>query len=450
VSLLERRNRAIPRGLANVHPLFVARARGARLWDVDGREYLDFMGGIGVLAVGHNHPRVVRAVQEQLERVSHTCFQAAMYEPYVRVAERLGSLMPGAFPKKALLLSTGAEAVENAIKIARAATGRPAIVAFTHSFHGRTLLGLSLTGKSQPYRQTFGPFAPEVYHAPYPYPYRGWSEERALEALQELFVTQVAPGRIAAVIIEPVLGEGGFIPAGAEFLRRLREITRQHGILLIADEIQTGFGRTGRMLAVEASDVVPDLVTVAKSLAGGLPLSAVIGRADVMDAPAPGGLGGTYAGNPLACAAALAVLDVFAEEGLLGRAGAMAEQLRRGLEAIAASFPAVVGEVRGLGPMLALELVSDARTRTPAPELARAVVAAARERGLLLLTAGLHGNVVRLLVPLVASAEEVAEGLERLLDALSASSSTRGDEARVSQPRDGHLDQPPGEGAVPG
>jgi len=431
VSLLERRNRAIPRGLANVHPLFVARARGARLWDVDGREYLDFMGGIGVLAVGHNHPRVVRAVQEQLERVSHTCFQAAMYEPYVRVAERLGSLMPGAFPKKALLLSTGAEAVENAIKIARAATGRPAIVAFTHSFHGRTLLGLSLTGKSQPYRQTFGPFAPEVYHAPYPYPYRGWSEERALEALQELFVTQVAPGRIAAVIIEPVLGEGGFIPAGAEFLRRLREITRQHGILLIADEIQTGFGRTGRMLAVEASDVVPDLVTVAKSLAGGLPLSAVIGRADVMDAP-------------------LAVLDVFAEEGLLGRAGAMAEQLRRGLEAIAASFPAVVGEVRGLGPMLALELVSDARTRTPAPELARAVVAAARERGLLLLTAGLHGNVVRLLVPLVASAEEVAEGLERLLDALSASSSTRGDEARVSQPRDGHLDQPPGEGAVPG
>src|SRR5579884_235052 len=309
--LLQLREKHVPRGIANAHPLFIAQAQGVQLRDIDGNEYIDFAGGIGVLNVGHNHPKVVQAVQAQLERYTHTCFQVAMYEPYIRLAERLNTLAPGDDPKKTIFLTTGAEAVENAIKIARAWTQRPAVIAFTHSFHGRTLLGLSLTGKATAYRQTFGPYAPEIYHAAYPYTYRGWSSERALEALQELFLTQVTPDRVAAIIIEPVLGEGGFVPAPFEFLHALRRITQEHGIVLIADEIQTGFGRTGKLFAIEHSGVVPDLITVAKSLAGGLPLSGVIGRAEIMDAPAPGGLGGTYAGNPLACEIGRATLDIF-------------------------------------------------------------------------------------------------------------------------------------------
>jgi 4-aminobutyrate aminotransferase / (S)-3-amino-2-methylpropionate transaminase / 5-aminovalerate transaminase len=398
-ALLALREAVVPRGVANAHPLFVGRAEGARLWDVDGREYIDFAGGIGVLNVGHSHPRVVQAVKAQLERFTHTCFQVAMYEPYLRLAEKLCELAPGPGAKKAIFFSTGAEATENAVKIARAATRRPAIVAFANSFHGRTLLGMTMTGKSKPYRQQFGPFAPEVYHAPFPYEYRGWSSERALAGLHELFETQVAPEQVAAVIIEPVLGEGGFVPAPAEFLRELRRITAEHGMLLIADEIQCGFGRTGAMFAIEHAGVAPDMIAVAKSLAGGLPLAGVIGRADIMDAPAPGGLGGTYAGNPLACAAALAVLDIFAEEQLLARGRRLGQRLMAHLHSLHARHEQV-GDARGVGPMVALELVRDREGKQPAPEIVDRMLPAAREHGLILLRAGLYGNVVRVLVPL--------------------------------------------------
>ena len=418
-ALWQLRERYVPRGVAQAHPVFVARAEGARLWDVDGREYLDFAGGIGVMNVGHGHPRVLQAVRAQLERFTHACFQVTPYETYVRLAERLSALAPGSFPKKTIFLTTGAEAVENAVKIARAHTGRPAVVALTHSFHGRTLLGMSLTGKASYYKQNFGPFAPEVYHAPAPYPYRGVSDGLALEGLEELFRTQVDPERVAALILEPVLGEGGFIPLSPEYLRAVRRITEAHGILLVADEIQSGFGRTGKMWAIEHSGVVPDLITFAKSVAAGLPLSGVVGRAEVMDAPRPGGLGGTYAGNPLACAAGLAVLDVFAEEGLLERAEALGKVLWAGLKRLQERFPQV-GEVRGLGPMVALELVRDRLSKEPAPELAQAVLEAARDQGLILLKAGMFGSVLRILVPLVATLEEAEEGLRRLEAAMEA------------------------------
>jgi 4-aminobutyrate aminotransferase/(S)-3-amino-2-methylpropionate transaminase len=416
-ALIERRQAAVARGVATAHPIFAERARGVRLRDVDGREYLDFTGGIGVLNVGHLHPRVVAAVQDQLERFSHTCFQVAMYEPYVRLAERLNRLAPGRFEKKAILLTTGVEAIENAVKIARVFTGRPAIVAFTHGFHGRTLMGMSLTGKAGVYKQSFGPFAPEVYHAPYPYPYRGWETGRALEALGDLFRTVVSADRVAAIIFEPVLGEGGFVAAPPEFVRALRRIADERGLLLIADEIQSGFGRTGTMFAVEHAGVAPDLIAMAKSLGGGFPLSAVVGRAEVMDAPAAGGLGGTYAGSPLACAAANAVLDAFAEERLLDRAQAQGEMLRSRLDLLAARLPRI-GEVRGLGPMLGLELVEDPATRQPSPARTRRVLDVARERGLLLLRAGTHDNVVRLLAPLVAAEEDLERGVEILATAL--------------------------------
>jgi 4-aminobutyrate aminotransferase/(S)-3-amino-2-methylpropionate transaminase len=419
-ALWQLRERYVPRGVAQAHPVFVARAEGARLWDVDGREYLDFAGGIGVMNVGHGHPRVLQAVRAQLERFTHACFQVTPYETYVRLAERLSALAPGSFPKKTIFLTTGAEAVENAVKIARAHTGRPAVVALTHSFHGRTLLGMSLTGKASYYKQNFGPFAPEVYHAPAPYPYRGVSDGLALEGLEELFRTQVDPERVAALILEPVLGEGGFIPLSPEYLRAVRQITEAHGILLVADEIQSGFGRTGKMWAIEHSGVVPDLITFAKSVAAGLPISGVVGRAEAMDAPRPGGLGGTYAGNPLACAAGLAVLDVFAEEGLLERAEALGKALWAGLRRLQERFPQV-GEVRGLGPMVALELVRDRLSKEPAPELAQAVLEAARDQGLILLKAGMFGSVLRILVPLVATLEEAEEGLRRLEAALEES-----------------------------
>lgn len=416
-TLWQLREQYVPRGVAQAHPVFVARAEGSRIWDVDGKEYLDFAGGIGVMNVGHGHPRVLQAVRAQLERFTHVCFQVTPYEAYVRLAERLAKLAPGDFSKKTLFLTTGAEAVENAVKIARAYTGRPAVVALTHSFHGRTLLGMSLTGKASYYKQNFGPFAPEVYHAPAPYPYRGVSDEMALEGLRELFRTTVDPERVAALVVEPVLGEGGFIPLSETYLREIREITASKGILLIADEIQSGFGRTGRMWAVEHRGVVPDLITFAKSVAAGLPLSGVVGRAEVMDAPKPGGLGGTYAGNPLACAAGLAVLDIFEEEGLLERAKALGRVLWQALRGLKDRFPQV-GEVRGLGPMVALELVRDPETREPAPDLAQATLEEARRRGLILLKAGMYGNVIRVLVPLVATEAEVHEGLARLSAAL--------------------------------
>lgn len=417
--LWQLRERYVPRGVAQAHPVFVARAEGSRIWDVDGKEYLDFAGGIGVMNVGHGHPRVLQAVRAQLERFAHVCFQVTPYEAYVRLAERLAKLVPGHFDKKTLFLTTGAEAVENAVKIARAYTSRPAVIALTHSFHGRTLLGMSLTGKASYYKQNFGPFAPEVYHAPAPYPYRGMSDEMALEGLRELFRTAVDPERVAALVVEPVLGEGGFIPLSETYMQGIREITAFHGILLIADEIQSGFGRTGRMWAVEYSGVVPDLLTFAKSVAAGLPLSGVVGRTEVMDAPKPGGLGGTYAGNPLACAAGLAVLDIFEEEGLLEKARALGKVLWQALQGLKNRFPQV-GEIRGLGPMVALELVRDPETREPAPDLAQAILEEARRRGLILLKAGMYNNVIRILVPLTTSEEEVFEGISRLEAALEA------------------------------
>jgi 4-aminobutyrate aminotransferase/(S)-3-amino-2-methylpropionate transaminase len=417
--LLKLREENIPRGLSNAHPIFIARAEGARVWDVDGNAYIDFIGGIGVLNVGHNHPVVVKAITAQLEQLTHMCFQVAYYEPYVRLAEKLNAAAPGNAPKKTALFTSGAEATENAIKIARAYTGRQAVIAFTNSFHGRTLLGMSLTGKSKPYKQNFGPFAPEVYRAPFPYEYRGWSTERAIDALEELFETQVEANRVAAIIIEPIVGEGGFITAPAAFLQRLRAITEAHGILLIDDEIQTGFGRTGRMYAIEHSGVTPDMITFAKSIAGGLPLSGVTGRADIMDAPAPGGLGGTFAGNALACAAGLAVFDIFEQENLLDRAQHLGVALRTRLESWAAHYPQI-GDVRGIGPMIAMEFVHDRATKKPAPDLVKAIISEARQRGLLLFSAGLYGNVIRVLVPLVVTEAELTEAFTAFEGALEA------------------------------
>ncbi len=410
--LLERRNRAVARGVSAAHPLFVARADGATLWDVDGREFVDFAGGIGVMNLGYGHRGVALAVREQLDAFTHTCFQVGMYESYVAVAERMNALAPGPFAKKTLLLTSGAEATENAAKIARAATGRPAIVAFTLGYHGRTLLALSMTGKVAPYKQNFGPFAPEIYHAPYPDARRGYDTAAALHALEELFETQVAAEQVAAFIIEPVLGEGGFVPAPFAFLRELRAVADRFGIVLIADEIQTGFGRTGTLFAIEQAGVAPDLITFAKSVAGGLPLSGIVGRADIIDAVEPGGLGGTFAGNPLACAAALATLDAFAYDGVLEQGRALARTVRSRLERLASDYPAHVVDVRGLGAMLAIEFadVPDAAGRS----LAQRVVAAAFDEGLVALTAGPGSNVLRVLVPLVASEGELARGFEAL------------------------------------
>ena len=410
-SLLESRLRAVPRGVGNAHPIFIERALGAKMWDVDGTEYIDFIGGIGVLNVGHAHPRVRAAIAEQSDRFSHTCFQVAMYDSYVRLAQRLNRLAPGPSAKKTLLLSTGAEATENAVKIAREFTGRPAVVAFHHGFHGRTLLALTMTGKNSPYKQHFGPFCSEVYHAPFPYEYHGWTTERALAALQQLFESEVAPDRIAAIIIEPVLGEGGFVPAPAKYLQELRRIATRHGIVLIADEIQSGFGRTGKFFAIEHAGVEPDLITIAKSLAAGMPLSAIIGRADIMDAPAPGGLGGTYAGNPVACAAALAALDIYDEERLADRAVAIGTQIEAALRALQRRFPRV-GDVRGLGAMMALEFTDD--PDSDLPTIAKRIVTEARARGLLLMAAGAKGDIIRVLVPLIISDDELTEALSRL------------------------------------
>lgn len=418
------RDRFVPRAIANTHSIFVARAEGARVWDEHGKEYLDFTSGISVLNVGHRHPRVVRAVQEQLERVTHTCFQVAMYEPYVELAARLSSLVArsarsaagpasdmSAAAFKSAFFTTGAEACENAVKIARAYTRRPAVIAFRGGFHGRTLLSLTMTASSPSYRQNFGPFAPEVYHAPFPDEYHGWTTSRALDGLQDLFVTDVPPDNVAAMIIEPQLGEGGFLPAPADFLKELRALSRAHGIVLIVDEIQTGFGRTGKMFAFEHAAIEPDLVTVAKSLAGGLPLSGVVGRTEVMDAPLPGGLGGTYAGNPLACAAALAVLDVFEDERLVERGERIGGELRAGLLRLKDRVPQI-GDVRGLGCMLAIELVVDRATKEPNAALAQQVIDRARDAGLLLLKCGPHKNVVRLLPPLTVTSDDVARAVD--------------------------------------
>ncbi len=417
--LLDLRAHSVARGVASAHPIFAARAKGVRLWDVDGREYLDFAAGIGVLNVGHNHPQVVAAVRDQLERYLHTCFQVVMYEPYVRLADELGRLVGGRVPFKAFFATTGAEAVENAVKIARAATGRQAIIAYAGGFHGRTLMGMTLTGMSAPYKQSFGPFAPEIYQAPYPYEYRGWTVERALSSLHELFATIVPADRVAAFVIEPEQGDGGFVPAPPAYLRALRELATRHGILLVCDEVQSGFGRTGRMFAYEHAGIVPDLVVLAKGLAAGLPLSAVVGKAELMDAPEPGGLGGTYAGSPIACAAALAVLDLMRDGSLLRRAEAIGHLLRAGLEELRHDY-ACVGDVRGLGAMLAMELVVDRETQEPDADLATRVLDQARQRGLIVIKCGVYRNVVRLLPPLVATDAEAEQALRILRASLAA------------------------------
>ena len=409
------RERYVPRGLANTHSIFVARAEGTRVWDAGGKEYLDFTSGIGVLNTGHRHPRVVRAVHEQIERVMHTCFQVAMYEPYVELAARLCALVGDSpqEPYKAVLFTTGTEAIENAIKVARAYTKRPAVVAFSGGFHGRTLLSLTMTSSSPAYRQNFGPFAPDIHHAPFPDEYRGWTTDTALEALDELFDTRVVPDQVAAILIEPQQGEGGFVPAPAAFLRRLRTLTERLGIVFIADEIQSGFGRTGKMFGYQHAAIEPDVIAMAKSLAAGMPLSAVVGKAAIMDAPLAGGLGGTYAGNPLACAAAIAVLDIFEAEALAERAVQLGAEIRTALVRLQARVPSI-GDVRGLGCMLAMEFVKDRSTKEPDADVASRVVETARDHGLLLLKCGPHKNVVRLLPPLTATPEEIARGLEIL------------------------------------
>jgi len=397
-SLSRRRDASVARGVATAHPIWAARASGALLWDADGRRYLDFTGGIGTLNAGHAHPKVVSAIAEQAAALTHACFQVTAYEPYVAVAEALNARAPGSSAKKTLLLSTGAEATENAVKIAREYTRRPAVIAFTHGYHGRTLLALSMTGKNVPYKQHFGPFCSEIYHAPFPYEHHGVGTPQALEGLNELFDGVVAPDRVAAIIIEPVLGEGGFVPAPADFLPELRRICDAHCIVLIADEVQTGFGRTGKFFACEHYGVEPDLMAVAKSLGGGLPLAAVVGKAAIMDAPEPGGLGGTFAGNPIACAAALAVFEIM-DDAFLARAREVGARIFEALRAMQEEFPQIE-DVRGLGTMVGMELSSGAD----------AVLGAAYRRGLLLLLAGKR-NVIRILVPLVVSDDELEEGL---------------------------------------
>jgi len=406
----QRRETNIARGVLTSHPLLLTRGEGAHVWDQDGRKYIDFVGGIGVLNVGHNHPRVVAAATEQLKMLTHTCFQVAAYEPYIALAEKLNALVGDGQPCKTVFLTTGAEATENAIKIARGYTNRPGVIAFRGGFHGRTLMGMSLTGMSQPYKQNFGPFAPDIYHTAFPDAYRGITTARALESLQEIFATAIAPDRVAAILIEPVQGDGGFLPVPNDFMVELRRIATEHGIVLIADEIQTGFGRTGKMFGFQHSGIVPDLVTVAKSLAGGLPLSAVVGKAHIMDAPNPGGLGGTYAGNPVACAAALAVLDVIKEEGLLDRSAAIGDQLANGFNSLQRKYD-VIGEVRGLGAMRAIEFVKNADSKEHDPALAQRVLDCLREHGLLAIKCGVQRNVVRALVPLVADDATISAAL---------------------------------------
>jgi len=422
--LAELRSTYVPRGITSAHPVTVDRAKGSELWDVSGKRYIDFAGGIGVMNVGHSHPRVMKAVQEQLERATHTSFQVVHYESYLRLAQRICEVAPIDGPKKAIFFSTGAEAVENAVKIARAATGRPAVVSFQGAFHGRTLLALSLTGSVQPYKQDFGPYAAEIYQSPFPYEYRGWSSDQALAALDNLFESEVAPKRVAAIVIEPVLGEGGFVPAPLEFLRKLRKVTEQHGILLIADEIQTGFGRTGKFFAIEHAGVQPDLITVAKSLAAGFPLSGVIGRAQVMDAPDPGGLGGTYAGNPVACTAGLAVMDVMRDEKLPERAARIGSVIEERMQSWAA-IHRLIGDVRVMGAMAGMELVRDRDTKEAADKETARIVAVAREKGLIILRAGTHHNVIRTLMPLTIPDEQLEEGLDMLGAALQEVAAAR-------------------------
>ncbi|OZI22940.1 4-aminobutyrate--2-oxoglutarate transaminase [Bordetella genomosp. 7] len=416
--LTRRKDAATPRGVGVMCNFYADRADNAELWDIEGRRYIDFASGIAVLNTGHRHPDVVQAIEAQVRRFTHTAYQIVPYGSYIELAEQLNRLVPGDFPKKTALFTTGAEAVENAVKIARCATGRPALIAFSAAFHGRTLMGMALTGKVIPYKAGFGPFPADVYHAPYPNPMHGVSVADALAGLQALFDSDVDPRRVAAIVIEPVQGEGGFNICPPEFMRALRALCNQHGILLIADEVQTGFGRTGKMFAMEHYGVAADLTAIAKGLAGGMPLSAVCGRAEVMDAPPPGGLGGTYAGNPLSVAAALEVVRVMQTDQLPARGAAHGERLRRHLEALRPRVPELA-DVRALGAMVAAEFRHPA-DGTPLPDYTRQLQARALEKNLLLLSCGVHGNVIRFLFPLTIPDETMSEAMDILAQVMPA------------------------------
>ena len=417
-TLMARRRAAIPRGVGQSHEVFITKGENAEVWDIEGRRYIDFAGGIAVLNTGHRHPEIIAAVKDQLDHYTHTCFQVLAYEPYVELAERINALAPGNFDKKTFFLSSGAEAVENAVKIARAYTKRSGVIAFTSGYHGRTMMTLGLTGKVAPYKVGFGPFPGDIFHAQFPNALHGVSVDDAMASLETIFKNDIEASRVAAIIVEPVQGEGGFNVAPFDFLQRLRALCDQHGILLIADEIQTGAGRTGTWFAIEQSGVAPDLITMAKSMAGGFPISAVVGRAEVMDAPAPGGLGGTYAGSPLGCAAALAVLQIFEKEQLLQRSQALGQRITSRLQTLATTQPAIA-DVRGLGAMVAMELCKNGDVHQPDADLTKRLCAEATKQGLILLSCGTYGNVVRILVPLTASDAIVDEGLDMLEAALA-------------------------------
>ena len=418
--LMARRNAALPRGLASATGVFADRAENAEIWDIEGRRFIDFAGGIAVLNTGHRHPKVMAKVQEQSERFTHTAFQVMGYDSYVELAERLNEKAPIA-NAKTLLMSSGAEAIENAIKIARFHTGRSAVIAFNGAFHGRSLLTMGLTGKVHPYKAGFGPFPGEIFHAPFPIEHHGISEQDALAKLDWIFRTDVDPTDVAAIILEPVQGEGGFYIAPKTFMKALRGICDKHGIILICDEVQTGFARTGKLFAIEHYDVEPDMIAMAKSLAGGFPLSGVTGKAEVMDAPGPGGLGGTYAGSPIGCAAALGVLEVIEEEELCARAEALGAHITERLHKMKArndTHP--IGDIRALGAMIAFELVEERGGHKPDPEATKALVAAAEANGLVLLSCGVFANTVRILVPLTASDAIIDEGLDIIEQGLVA------------------------------
>jgi 4-aminobutyrate aminotransferase / (S)-3-amino-2-methylpropionate transaminase / 5-aminovalerate transaminase len=424
-SLLDERNKHIPQGPFNTHPIFAAKAKGAVITDVEGNEYIDFAGGIGVANVGHCDEEVVKAIKDQVEKYIHTCFHVVMYEPYVELAKKLNEITPGTFPKKTMFANSGAEAVENAIKIARHATGRPATIAFTDAFHGRTLLAMSLTSKMKPYKFGFGPYAPEIYRMPYAYCYRcafgleyPSCEISCAYCLKEFFATHISAEQVAALIVEPVLGEGGFVVPPKEYFKVLQKLCQDNGILFIADEVQTGFGRTAKMFAIEHYEVAPDIIIMAKSMAGGMPLSAITGKTEVMDHPQLGGLGGTFAGNPVACQAALAVLEQFEKKKLLARGEGIGKKVMKRFNEFYEKYP-VVGDVRGLGAMVGMELVEDRQTKEPATALTKQLVARCREKGLLMISAGTYSNIIRPLMPLVITDEQLERGISIIDESLS-------------------------------
>jgi len=415
-----RKNDAVARAQGNIAPVFVERALGSEIWDVEGKRYIDFGTGIAVCSAGHSHPKIKAAVAKQLENFSHTCVMVTPYDSSVRLAEKLNQLAPGPSKKKSIFVTTGAEAVENTIKIARAYTGRRGVIAFSGAFHGRTMLTMGLTGKITPYKNLFGPFPAELYHAPFPIEYHGVSVAESLKALDNLFQVDIAPSDVAAIIVEPVQGEGGFYPAPVEFLQALRALCDEHGIVLVADEIQTGFGRTGKMFCTEYAGIEPDLITVAKGMANGFPIAAVVGKSEIMDSPLPGGLGGTYAGSPIGCVAALAMIEVIEEENLIDSANRVCDTFTSRLEALQAKYPQVIGHLRtSHGAMMAMELVENGDADQPDAELSKNILGKAYEKGLVLLSCGTRGNVVRFLPALNISDELINEGMDIVAECLA-------------------------------